>query len=202
VPTAGCASAAHYCSKIFFTSPILRRTFPPAFSAVPRSRKSGFLVASPAFSFALPFASLKTPLILSFVLDFIRTKSRAINSAVVIRLRLSTPKRYVWFLNARRLKNFQRYRCGLISTTVIAHSHEWLRDKTLRLTPHVQVQQRAQRFIGMDNEAPSVVAVRVCNKDCLPAGIDCCDTAPTETDSAKPVGSPRLRPSPNTNRPC
>jgi hypothetical protein len=59
-----------------------------AFSAVPRSRKSGFLVASPAFSFALPFASSKPPLILSFVLDFIRTKSRGIASAVVMRLKL------------------------------------------------------------------------------------------------------------------
>jgi hypothetical protein len=87
-------------------------------------------------------------------------------------LRLYTPKRYVWFLSARRLKNIQRYRCGLISTTVIAHSHEWLRDKTLRLTPQVQVQQRAQRFIGVHNKAPSVVAVSICSKDCLPIGID------------------------------
>jgi hypothetical protein len=37
----------------------------------------------PAFSFTLPFASSNPPLILSFVLDFIRTKSRAMNAAVV-----------------------------------------------------------------------------------------------------------------------
>jgi hypothetical protein len=36
-----------------------------------------------AFSFTLPFASLNPPLILSFVLDFIRTKSREMNMAVV-----------------------------------------------------------------------------------------------------------------------
>src|SRR5580704_8168149 len=77
-----CASPS-YCSNTFFTSPILRCIFPPAFSAVPRSRKSGFPVALPAFSFTLPFASLNPPLILSFVLDFIRTKSRAMNAAVV-----------------------------------------------------------------------------------------------------------------------
>jgi hypothetical protein len=38
----------------------------------------------PAFSFTLPFVSLKPPLILSFVLDFIRTKSRAANAAAVV----------------------------------------------------------------------------------------------------------------------
>jgi hypothetical protein len=38
----------------------------------------------PAFSFTLPFASLNPPLILSFVLDFIKTKSHAMNAAVVI----------------------------------------------------------------------------------------------------------------------
>ena len=75
--------APTYCSNTFFRSPILRCTFPPAFSAVPRSRKFGFPVALPAFSFTLPFASLNPPLILSFVLDFIRTKSRAMNAAVV-----------------------------------------------------------------------------------------------------------------------
>jgi len=32
----------------------------------------------------LPFASLNPPLILSFVLDFMRTKSRGMNAAVVI----------------------------------------------------------------------------------------------------------------------
>jgi hypothetical protein len=74
---------ARYCSNTFFTSPILRCTFPPAFSTVPRSRKSGFPVALPAFSLTLPFASLNPPLILSFVLDFIKTKSRAMNAAVV-----------------------------------------------------------------------------------------------------------------------
>ena len=76
--------AANYCSNTFSTSPILRCSFPPAFSAVPRSCKSGLPVAVQAFSFTLPFASLKPPLILSFVLDFIKTKSRTINAAVVI----------------------------------------------------------------------------------------------------------------------
>src|ERR1043166_4174136 len=52
------AHAAVYWSNTFFTSPMLRCTFPPAFSIVPRSRKSGFPVALPAFSFTLPFASL------------------------------------------------------------------------------------------------------------------------------------------------
>src|SRR5205085_2920378 len=76
--------AANYCSNTFSTSPILRCSFPPAFSAVPRSCKFGLPVAVPAFSFTLPFASLNPPLILSFVLDFIKTKSRTINAAVVI----------------------------------------------------------------------------------------------------------------------
>src|ERR1043166_6912444 len=56
-------------------SPILRCTFPPDFSSVPRSRRSGFPVALPAFSFTFPFASLNVPLILSFVLDFIKPES-------------------------------------------------------------------------------------------------------------------------------
>jgi hypothetical protein len=38
-------------------------------------------------------------------------------------------------------KAFQRHRCGLISITVIGHRHEWMRDKTSRLRPDVQVQQ-------------------------------------------------------------
>jgi hypothetical protein len=31
---------------------------------------------------------------------------------------------------------------------------------------------RGQSFIGMNNEALSVVAVCICNKDCFPAGIN------------------------------
>ena len=73
-----------YWSNTFFTSPILRCTFPPASSIVPRSRKSEFPIALPAFSLTLPFTSLNPPLILSFVLDFIRTKSRAMYTVVVI----------------------------------------------------------------------------------------------------------------------
>src|SRR4029450_5286985 len=65
---------------------LLRCALPPAFSIVPRSRKFGLPVALPAFSFTLPFASLSPPLILSFVLDFIETKSRGINAWVVIGL--------------------------------------------------------------------------------------------------------------------
>src|SRR5439155_19539419 len=85
--------AANYCSNTFFTSPILPCSFPPAFSAVPRSCKSGLPVAVPAFSFTLPFASLKPPLILSFVLDFIKTKSRTINAEVVYDFDQRVPER-------------------------------------------------------------------------------------------------------------
>jgi hypothetical protein len=68
-------SNSAYFSKTFFTSPILRWILPPAFSAVPRSRKSESPVASPVFSFTFPFASSIRPLILSFVLDFTREES-------------------------------------------------------------------------------------------------------------------------------
>jgi hypothetical protein len=68
-------SNAAYFSKTFFTSPILRWILPPAFSAVPRWRKSESPAASPVFSFTFPFASLIRPLILSLVLDFTRKES-------------------------------------------------------------------------------------------------------------------------------
>jgi hypothetical protein len=55
-------------------------TFPPASSIVPRSRKSEFPIALPAFSLTLPFTSLNAPLILSFVLDFIRRIARYVHS--------------------------------------------------------------------------------------------------------------------------
>jgi hypothetical protein len=32
--------------------------------------------------------------------------------------------------------------------------------------------KRAELFVGVDNKAPPVVAVRICNKDCLPVAID------------------------------
>ena len=57
---------------------------PACFFCRPAIAKFGFPVALPAFSFTLPFASLNPPLILSFVLDFIGTKSRAMNAAVVV----------------------------------------------------------------------------------------------------------------------
>ena len=41
----------------------------------------------------------------------------------------------------------------------------------------------------MNNETLSVAAVRVCNKDCLPVGIDRRDTAPTPSGFAKSVCS-------------
>jgi len=33
-------------------------------------------------------------------------------------------------------------------------------------------QKRSQLFVGMNNKAPSVVAMRICNPDCLLAKID------------------------------
>jgi hypothetical protein len=39
----------------------------------------------------------------------------------------------------------------------------------------------------MENKAFSVVAMCVCNKDCLPVGIDRCDTAPTPAGFAEVV---------------
>src|ERR1700756_1828437 len=72
-----CLSYTDYFSNTFFTSPILLCTLPPAFSMLPRSRRSGFRVALPVSSFTFPLASLKAPLILSFVLDFIKSQSRA-----------------------------------------------------------------------------------------------------------------------------
>src|SRR5438045_1909109 len=68
-------SNAAYFSKTFFTSPILRWILPPAFSAVPRSRKSESPAVSPVFSFTFPFVSSIRPLILSLVLDFKREES-------------------------------------------------------------------------------------------------------------------------------
>src|SRR6266481_910172 len=53
-------------------------------------------------------------------------------------------------------KAFQPQRCGLISITVIGHQHESIRDKTLRLTPHVQVQQTQSAFPRTHNEPLSV----------------------------------------------
>ena len=55
-------------------SPTLRCTFPPVFSIVPRSRKSGFPVALPAFSFTLPFASLNPPFDLILCARFHKNK--------------------------------------------------------------------------------------------------------------------------------
>jgi hypothetical protein len=40
--------------------------------------------------------------------------------------------------------------------------------------------KRSQLFIRPHNEAPSVIAVRVRNKDGLPVGIDTGNTAPTQ----------------------
>jgi hypothetical protein len=67
---------------------------------------------------------------------------------------------------------FQPQRCGLISITVIGHRHEWIRDKTSRLTPDVQVPEKQSTFIGVHNETLSIIPVRVCNPDRLPVGID------------------------------
>jgi hypothetical protein len=56
------------------------------------------------------------------------------------------------------------------------------------LVPQQDMELRAEPFVGMYNEAPPAVAVRICNKDCLPVGVDRCDTAPTPTGFAKSVG--------------
>src|SRR6476659_9577299 len=61
----------NYLPKAFLTSPTFLWTFPPTFSAVPRSRIPGSFMPSPSFSFSLPVASVVVPSILSFVLDFI-----------------------------------------------------------------------------------------------------------------------------------
>ena len=37
--------------------------------------------------------------------------------------------------------------------------------------------KRAELFVGVNNKAPSVAAMRVCNPDCLPVGIQA-DTQP------------------------
>ena len=42
-------------------------------------------------------------------------------------------------------------------------------------------------FVSIHSKAPSIIAVRICNKDCLPLEIDRCDTAPTEPGFAKVV---------------
>jgi hypothetical protein len=47
-----------------------------------------------------------------------------------------------------------------------------MQDKTSPLTPDVQVQQSAEYFISMNNEAPSVVAVRVNNPNLSPLRIN------------------------------
>jgi hypothetical protein len=80
VTVSGRPLALVYWWNTFFTSSILRCTFPPASSIVPRSRKSEFPIALPAFSLTLPFTSLNAPLILSFVLDFIRRIARYVHS--------------------------------------------------------------------------------------------------------------------------
>jgi hypothetical protein len=48
--------------------------------------------------------------------------------------------------------------------------------------------ERSQLFICTHNEPLSIVAMRVSNPDCSPAGINRCDTAPTPTGFAEIVG--------------
>jgi hypothetical protein len=79
----GTSNAADYCPNTFFTSPTLRCILPPAFSAVPRSRKFGLPMALPVSSFTFPFASLIPPWILSFVLDFINKESEPTRTTAV-----------------------------------------------------------------------------------------------------------------------
>src|SRR4029077_8983208 len=65
----------YYFPKTFFTSPTFRSTFPPTFSAVPRSRKSWFPIALPVSSLTLPTASFAVPSTLSCVLESINVDS-------------------------------------------------------------------------------------------------------------------------------
>ena len=47
--------------------------------------------------------------------------------------------------------------------------------------------KRAEFFVGVHNEALSVIAVRIRNEDCLSVGINRCDAAPTPTGAAEIV---------------
>jgi hypothetical protein len=60
----------------------------------------------------------------------------------------------------------------------------------LAATPSRQFQfhKRIQLFIRTHNEALTVIAMRVCNKDRLSAGIDGRDTGPTPTGVTEIVG--------------
>jgi hypothetical protein len=49
----------------------------------------------------------------------------------------------------------------MISITVICHCLEWIEDKTSPLTPDVQIQQRAELFVGVHNEPPPIIAATV-----------------------------------------
>jgi hypothetical protein len=53
---------------------------------------------------------------------------------------------------------------------------------------HSRFYKRRQPFIRTHNETLSIVAMRVSNPDCSPAGINRCDTAPTPTGFAEIVG--------------
>jgi hypothetical protein len=48
--------------------------------------------------------------------------------------------------------------------------------------------KRSQLFIGSHNEPLPVIAMRISNEDCSPAGINRCNTAPTPTGFAETVG--------------
>lgn len=70
-------SPRRYLPNTFFTSPTFRSTLPATFSAVPRSRKSGFPIALPVSSLTLPATSFAVPFTLSVVLEFINVNSTA-----------------------------------------------------------------------------------------------------------------------------
>src|SRR4030095_193149 len=65
---------------------------------------------------------------------------------------------------------------------LLIRTHKWIRYKTSRLTLTFKFNKRAVFFVGVHNEASSVVALRVDNPDRLPVGIT------SRTHSAKPVG--------------
>jgi hypothetical protein len=56
-------------------------------------------------------------------------------------------------------------------------------------THRFEFHKRSQLFVGMHNKAPSVVAMRICNKDYLPVGSDRRDATPTEFGLAKSIGN-------------
>src|SRR5687768_1980740 len=99
------ANRSNYFPKTFFTSPILFRTVPLTLSAVPRSCRSRFPVARPAFSFTAPLACSTRPLILSLVLDFMPSIRGRASFGTRLLAKGENPKS-----EARNSKQFRKHR--------------------------------------------------------------------------------------------